>query len=83
MNFSFNSEGASRFQALTTENQPTGSDPKTSFKRILAVILDGQVRSAPTLNAIISSQGQITGDFSQKEIDDLVRILRRGLARHA
>jgi SecD/SecF fusion protein len=78
VNFSFNSEGASRFQELTTENKPTGSDANTSFKRLLAVILDGQVRSAPTLNAVISSQGQITGDFSQKAIEDLVRILRAG-----
>ena len=78
VNFSFNSEGASRFQELTTANQPTGPDPNTSFKRLLAVVLDGQVRSAPTLNAIISSQGQISGDFSQKAIEDLVRILRAG-----
>jgi SecD/SecF fusion protein len=78
VNFSFNSEGASRFQELTTENQPTGSDANTSFKRLLAVILDGQIRSAPTLNAIISSQGQISGDFTQKAIEDLVRILRAG-----
>jgi SecD/SecF fusion protein len=78
VNFSFNSEGASRFQELTTENQPTGTDEKTSFKRLLAVVLDGQVRSAPTLNAVISSQGQISGDFTQKAIEDLVRILRAG-----
>ncbi len=30
------------------------------------------------MNAIISSQGQITGDFTQKAIEDLVRILRAG-----
>ena len=37
----------------------------------------------PTLNAIISSQGQISGDFTQKAIEDLVRILRRRPAGHA
>jgi SecD/SecF fusion protein len=78
VSFTFNSEGASRFQELTTANQPTGADKNTAFKRQLAVVLDGQVRSAPTLNDIITSQGQISGDFTPKAIEDLVRILRAG-----
>jgi SecD/SecF fusion protein len=77
VNFSFDSEGAARFMDLTTLNQPAG--PKdTDFHRQLAVVLDNQVRSAPNLNAVISSNGQITGEFTPKEVEDLVRILRAG-----
>ena len=79
VDFSFNSEGANRFLELTTLNQPTGgSDPNSQFHRLLAVILDNAVQSAPQLNAVISGRGQITGDFTPKEVEDLVRILRAG-----
>ena len=79
VNFSFNSEGANRFLELTTQNQPEGSsDPRLAFHRLLAVVLDNQVQSAPSLNAVIGSQGQISGDFTPKEVEDLVRILRAG-----
>ena len=80
-NFSFNSEGAQRFLDLTTLNRPSQQDPnnpESGFHRLLAVVLDGQVRSAPRLNSPIGGSGQITGDFTPKELDDLVRILRAG-----
>ena len=79
--FTFNSEGSQRFLDLTTLNRPTGVNPNvpnSGFYRLLAIVLDNQVRSAPRLNQPISASGQISGDFSQKELDDLVRILRAG-----
>ena len=81
VNFSFNSEGANRFLELTTQNRPTQQDPnnpESGFHRQLAVVLDNQVRSAPNLNSPIGANGQITGDFTPKEVEDLVRILRAG-----
>jgi SecD/SecF fusion protein len=36
------------------------------------------VLSAPTINSEIRKQGQITGSFTKKEIENLVRILRTG-----
>ena len=36
------------------------------------------VMSAPTINSQIRTQGQITGNFTQKEVDKLVNILRAG-----
>ena len=74
VDFSFNAEGANLFYDLTNREQAVGR----SFLRELAVILDGQVRSAPVLQSAISSNGQISGDFTQKDIEDLVRILRAG-----
>jgi len=73
VHFSFNADGANLFYDLTNKNKPSGQ-----FLRELAVVLDGQVRSAPVLQSAISSNGQISGDFTQKAIEDLVRILRAG-----
>ena len=47
-------------------------------RRHLAIILDGLVMSAPTINSEIRGQGQISGNFTQKEVDSLVNILRAG-----
>jgi SecD/SecF fusion protein len=78
IDFQFNAEGGNRFWDVTTRNKPTGSDPRTSFKRQLAIIFDQQVISAPSLNEPIRTQGQISGKFTQAEINDLVRLLRAG-----
>jgi len=34
--------------------------------------------SAPTINSEIRNQGQISGSFTQKEVENLVNILRAG-----
>jgi preprotein translocase subunit SecD len=44
----------------------------------LAIVLDNQVRSAPTIQARIEDQGRITGAASQQEAADLSLILRSG-----
>ncbi len=44
----------------------------------MAIVLDGQVYSAPTLQSQISSSGIITGNFSQTEINYLIRVLAAG-----
>jgi SecD/SecF fusion protein len=75
--FSLNREGGNRFYDLTSNNRPTG-DPLTGFHRHLAIIFDGQVYSAPRLNEPIRAHGQITGRFTQEEVQDVVRILRAG-----
>ena len=41
-------------------------------------MLDNNLLSAPNIQSRISRQGQITGEFSQEEIDFLVGILRSG-----
>jgi SecD/SecF fusion protein len=75
--FHFDNEGGSRFLDLTTKNRPAGSS-ETSFHRFLAVILDDKIESAPRLNAIISTDGIIEGNFKKDEVDRLVRILNGG-----
>ncbi len=44
----------------------------------MAIVLDGQVYTAPNLNSQINRQGQITGSFSQDEINYLLRVLAAG-----
>jgi SecD/SecF fusion protein len=66
--FSLDGEGARKFYDLTSRN----------VRSRLSIILDGQIHSAPTLQSGISDSGQITGDFTQAELDDLIRILRAG-----
>jgi SecD/SecF fusion protein len=54
VDFRFNSEGARQFRRLTSRNQPTplqGSD--TKVMRHLAIVLDGMIKSAPTINSVI------------------------------
>ena len=74
VNFSFDAEGAMRFFRLTDRNKPT-TDGR---KRQLAIILDGQVQSAPNLNGAIRDSGQITGSFSAEELKALVEVLNAG-----
>lgn len=44
----------------------------------MAIVLDNQVYTAPNLNSKINDRGQISGNFSEKEIDYLVRVLASG-----
>jgi preprotein translocase subunit SecD len=66
--FSLKPDGARRFETVTGEN----------IGKPLAIILDGKIQSAPTINARISDQGIIQGQFTVEEAEDLVIILRAG-----
>jgi len=75
VNFVFNSRGAARFGQLTRNNLPTRA---TNFHRNLGIVLDDELRTAPRLQGAISKRGQITGDFSQEEVDFIISILNAG-----
>lgn len=68
VNFTFNSEGGRIFGDLTEKN----------LKQRLAIILDNNVYSAPTIQSRISMRGQITGRFTPQESADLAVVLRAG-----
>ncbi len=79
VHFTFNSTGGELFGDITQKNIPDGGGTEdTMNRRHLAIILDGLVMSAPTINSRISTQGQISGSFTQKEVQNLVNILRAG-----
>jgi len=65
----FNAHGAADFERITGEN----------VKKRLAIVLDGVVHSAPTIQEKISGgQAQITGSFTMEEARDLAIVLRAG-----
>ncbi|MSR18384.1 MAG: protein translocase subunit SecD [Phycisphaerales bacterium] len=46
--------------------------------KAMAIVLDGQVYSAPRLQSQISGSGQITGSFTDSDVQYLVRVLEGG-----
>jgi preprotein translocase subunit SecD len=66
--FTLSSDGARRFGKVTGEN----------IGRQLAIVLDERVQSAPRIDSRISTDGRITGGFTQQEAQDLALILRSG-----
>ncbi len=77
VHFTFDTEGGNLFGELTSLNRPA-SQGDLGLKRQLAIILDGQIQSAPVINAVIHSQGIISGGFTPKKVEELVTILRAG-----
>lgn len=70
----FNGEGTKAFGALTAR-VTTLASPQNQ----VAIVLDGLVVSAPSINeAIPSGNAQITGSFTQLEAQDLANVLKYG-----
>ena len=68
VNFFLTPDGAARFERTT--EQHIGDS--------LAIVLDNVVRSSPRINDRISSEGIITGSFTDQEAADLALLLRSG-----
>jgi preprotein translocase subunit SecD len=66
--FLLTGEGARKFGRVTGEN----------INRMLAIILDGRVQSAPRIESRITDEGRITGSFTNQEVQDLALVLRSG-----
>jgi len=81
VSFRFNNQGGNLFYETTSMNRPTGGgaggDAGRTFRH-LAIILDDQIVSAPRLNEAIRYDGQISGNFTAREVEQLVSILRAG-----
>ena len=76
--FTFNRQGGRKFSTLTGEHLP---EENNSFRYQLAILLDGVIQSAPTINSVISESGIIEGGqdgFTKKELDFLITVLRSG-----
>ena len=73
--FHFNGQGAELFGRLTTLNKP---DTVQDFYRMLGIVLDDQLYSAPRIQSPIFDTGQISGDFTQREAQDLADVLNAG-----
>ena len=68
VSFRLDAGGGNRMARLTGPHE----------KEPMAIVLDGKVYSAPTLQSQISNNGIITGSFSQNDIAYLTRVLDAG-----
>jgi preprotein translocase subunit SecD len=68
INFALNATATDKFASATQRN----------IGRQLAIVLDGTVYSAPTIQSKLGSDNRITGRFTTQEADELAKILKAG-----
>lgn len=79
ISFELNSEGAALFREITREFSPRPGPGGTQFSR-LAIVLDGELYSAPQINGEIpAGRGVIQGRFDYREATELARVLMNPL----
>ena len=66
------------FQLDQAGGQLMGRLTGPNINRPMAIVLDGEIYSAPTLQSQINASGQISGNFSPEDIDYLTRVLQGG-----
>ncbi len=80
ISMTFNKKGADQFGKVTGAYAPNGDNNMGNEQgRKLAIILDGKLYSAPTIQeAIYGGNAQITGSFSMEECQRVVNVLNAG-----
>jgi preprotein translocase subunit SecD len=73
--FSTTKEGAARLRNITALNLP---DTHTGWHRYLGIIIDDELLTAPRITSVIGEKGEITGRFTQEEVDFFVCVLQGG-----
>ncbi len=68
VDFRFKPVGAELFGEFTAKNKG----------HLMAIVLDGLIESAATIQSRITDSGRITGNFTQDKINHTVRVLRSG-----
>ena len=66
--FKFSSEGGDKFYELTSRHHG----------RNLAIVLDNEIISAPSISASIRTEGEISGKFTSQELKELSMLLKSG-----
>ncbi|GHJ95795.1 protein translocase subunit SecD [Streptomyces sp. NE5-10] len=69
----FTEAGSKKFQAITSKLSQQ-ADPQNRF----AIVLDGNVVSAPSVRQTLSASAEISGNFNQQSAQDLGNILSYG-----
>ena len=70
INLVMTSDGAEVFRVVT----------ERMLQKRLAIVLDGKLYSAPTIQGVLSKNAQITGSYSQREAIELASVLNNPLA---
>lgn len=66
------------FRMNNAAGQEFGKVTEANMGRPMAIVLDGMVVSAPTIQGVITTSGQITGAFEAEEARDLAIALNSG-----
>jgi len=74
IDFRHNEGGGELFHGLTTRNRPSGGT-----RRRIALVVAGQVMTAPFLAPPIRRDCQVTGSFSDQEVAEVLMIMRAGI----
>ena len=74
IHFTLDALGANKFAKVTETHMASEADP-----RLLCIVLDGELISAPSINSRIHSRGQITGSFTDEEATMLANSLENPL----
>ncbi|HWF06198.1 MAG TPA: protein translocase subunit SecD [Candidatus Angelobacter sp.] len=73
VNFYLTSAAGKKFSLFTAAHSKDSADPSN-----LAIVLDNQVITAPSINGQIGDSGIIEGGFTQESAKDLAMLLRSG-----
>jgi SecD/SecF fusion protein len=77
IDFTLTDDGATRFAHVTTQYGP---DPQTGRKHRMAIVLDGELYSAPQIeDPIVNGECQITGHFTDQEAQGISSVLENPL----
>ena len=61
------------------EGRLGSKEPSARDAAIMAIVMDGQVLSSPTIKAAIRKRAIITGKFTEQEIRSMVIALQKGM----
>ena len=80
----FTSRGSKVFESITSgilkeDALHSGDANPMTRKKLLAIVLDGKLMSAPQISSVISDRGTITGNFNQREAIELANALNNPL----
>ncbi|HLG43183.1 MAG TPA: protein translocase subunit SecD, partial [Planctomycetota bacterium] len=78
--FRLGGDGAKRFHEATKRLWEINRKlpDRSPEKRRIAIVLDGKIESAPSIEGAIYQEGQITGSFTEQEAKDLAVVLETG-----
>jgi SecD/SecF fusion protein len=77
ISFTLNPDAAKRFAEVTTKYSP---DPQTGQMHFLAIVLDGDLYSAPYIKQpIVDGTCEIDGNFTDEEAEQLAQLLNNPL----
>ena len=68
-----------RVQLTDAAGKRFGEVTRNNIGQRLAIVLDGQLYSAPNINSEIDNEGEITGHFTQEEAQKLAAVLQNPL----